>query len=192
MGVLRSEIRRLARKEMKEAVRELKRQVAAIRRRLASTKKRIFDVERTAKRAATSRGAVAAKAVSRADGTQIRFSPRWVRVHRSKLGMSRRVYAKLIGVSPQTILLWESGKARPRRSALATWRAMRAKGIRELKAAAGEGSGRRRARRRRRAIRKVRSRVRRIVRRARVRRIRVRRKRVIRRVRSRVRRAKRK
>jgi DNA-binding transcriptional regulator YiaG len=144
MGVLRSEIRRLARKEMKEAVRELKRQVAAIRRRLASTKKRMTDVERTARKAVTVRGAVAARKDSRANGTQIRFSPRWVKVHRAKLGMSRRVYSKLIGVSPQTILLWESGKARPRRSALATWRSIRGKGIRELKAAVGgETRGRR-------------------------------------------------
>jgi len=144
MSVLRAEIRRLARKETKEAVRDLKRQVAALRRRLAATKKRIGDVERTALRAGSARAASAARAEGPdEDGTQIRFSPRWVRVHRGKLKMSRRVYAKLVGVSPQTILLWESGKARPRRSALATWRALRAKGIRELKAAAGEGRGKR-------------------------------------------------
>src|SRR5688572_1647567 len=142
MGVLRAEIRRLARKETKEAVRDLKRQVAAIRRRLAATKKRMSDVERTAQRAGSARAAAASRAESaESGGTQVRFSPRWVRVHRSKLGMSRRVYAKLVGVSPQTILLWESGKARPRRSALASWRALRGKGIRELKAAAG-GEGR--------------------------------------------------
>jgi DNA-binding transcriptional regulator YiaG len=144
MGVLRSEIRRLARTEMKEAVRELKRQVAAIRRRLASTKKRMTDVERTARRAVTTRGVAVSRKDSDASGTQIRFSPRWVKLHRAKLGMSRRVYSKLIGVSPQTILLWESGKARPRRSALATWRSIRGKGIRELKAAVGgETRGRR-------------------------------------------------
>lgn len=147
MGVLRSEIRRLARKEMKEAVRELKRQVAAIRRRLASTKKRMTDVERTARRAVSTRGATASRQDSRANGTQIRFSPRWVKLHRAKLGMSRRVYSKLIGVSPQTILLWESGKARPRRSALATWRSIRGKGIRELKAAVGGETRGRRGRR---------------------------------------------
>jgi DNA-binding transcriptional regulator YiaG len=201
MGVLRSEIRRLARKEMREAVRELKRQVAAIRRRLASTKKRMSDVERTARRAVSSRGATAAREDSRDDGTQIRFSPRWVKVHRAKLGMSRRVYAKLVGVSPQTILLWESGKARPRRSALAAWRSVRGKGIRELKAAVGgETRGRRgrkakavgragarkRAARRgtRKAVRRGRRRIARTTRR-----VRARRKRVVRR---RVRRAKRK
>jgi DNA-binding transcriptional regulator YiaG len=211
MGVLRSEIRRLARKEMKEAVRELKRQVAAIRRRLASTKKRMTDVERTARRAVSPRGATAAREDSRDDGTQVRFSPRWVKVHRAKLGMSRRVYAKLVGVSPQTILLWESGKARPRRSALATWRSIRGKGIRELKAAVGgETRGRRgrrpkaagraavRKRAARRGARKAKRGARKVVRRgrrriARTSRVRARRTRVVRRtVRRRVRRAKRK
>jgi len=207
MGALRLEIRRLARKEMKEAVRELKRQVAAIRRRLASTKKRMSDVEKTARRAVSSRGAAAAREDSRDDGTQIRFSPRWVKVHRAKLGMSRRVYAKLVGVSPQTILLWESGKARPRRSALATWRSIRGKGIRELKAAAGgETRGRRgrrakvagRAAARKRTVRRGAARgARKAVRRGRRRiartRVQARRTRVVRRaVRRRVRRAKRK
>lgn len=144
MGVLRTEIRRLARKETKEAVRELKRQVVALRRRLAAQKKRMAEVERAAHRAVSSRASAASQALRGEEkGTQIRFSPRWVRVHRSRLGMSRRVYAKLVGVSPQTILLWESGKARPRRSALASWRSIRGKGIRELRAAAGEGGGRR-------------------------------------------------
>lgn len=143
MGVLRAEIRRLARKETKEAVRDLKRQVTALRRRLASTKKRLDGVERAAQRAGSARAAAPAAAESE-EGTRIRFSPRWVRVHRGRLGMSRRVYAKLVGVSPQTILLWEQGKARPRRSALASWRAIRGKGIRELKASLGEEAGSRR------------------------------------------------
>ncbi|MGE5177831.1 MAG: helix-turn-helix domain-containing protein [Bacteroidota bacterium] len=150
MGVLRAEIRRLARKETKEAVRDLKRQVTALRRRLASTKKRLDGVERAAQRAGSARAAAPAAAETE-EGAQIRFSPRWVRVHRGRLGMSRRVYAKLVGVSPQTILLWEQGKARPRRSALASWRAIRGKGIRELKASLGEegtsGRGRRGGRR---------------------------------------------
>lgn len=148
MGVLRAEIRRLARKETKDAVRDLKRQVAALRRRMAMTKKQMIAVERAAMRAGSARAAAPAVAASdEGDGTQIRFSPRWVKVHRSRLGMSRRVYAKLVGVSPQTILLWEAGKARPRRSALASWRSIRGKGIRELKAAAGGEEGGRRGRR---------------------------------------------
>lgn len=141
MSVLRAEIRRLARKESKEAVGELKRQVAVLRRRVASYKKRIADVERVARAAA--KGAAAGGSARGAgagggDGKQIRFSPVWVKSHRKKLALSRRLYAKLVGVSAQTIMLWETGKSRPRRGALATWRMIRGKGRRELKAALTE------------------------------------------------------
>ena len=142
MSVLRAEIRRLARKESKDAVRDLRRQVTAMRRRMAVAKQQMAELERIAKRSAATAGAAAtaAKSEAAASGQQIRFSPRWVRVHRSKLNLSRKDYAKLVGVSPQTILLWETGKTRPRRGVLAAWRELRSKGIRELKAALGGGA----------------------------------------------------
>lgn len=166
MSVLRAEIRRLARKESKEAVGDLKRQVMALRRRVAGYKKRIADVERMARAAKKGAGAAGgtgrgagAGAAAEGDGKQIRFSPAWVKSHRKKLGLSRRLYAKLVGVSAQTIMLWETGKSRPRRAALATWRAVREKGRRELKATLGEtpkrgrkpGAGRKRRGAKRRA-----------------------------------------
>jgi transcriptional regulator with XRE-family HTH domain len=141
MSVLRAEIRRLARKESKEAVGDLKRQVTVLRRRVAGYKKRIADVERIARaagKAAAGMGRGGAGVADESGGKQIRFSPAWVKSHRKKLALSRRLYAKLVGVSAQTIMLWETGKSRPRRGALATWRAIRGKGRRELKAALAE------------------------------------------------------
>ena len=147
MSVLRAEIRRLARKESKEAVRDLRRQVTAMRRRMAAAKQQMAELERLAKRSVATVGAAATAAKSDASdaGQQIRFSPRWVRVHRAKLKLSRKSYSKLVGVSPQTILLWETGKTRPRRGVLAAWRELRSKGIRELKAALEGGGGKRAA-----------------------------------------------
>jgi DNA-binding transcriptional regulator YiaG len=75
------------------------------------------------------------------DERQVRFSPVWVRTHRKKLKMSRQVYARLVGVSAQTIMGWEAGRTRPRRAALRNWRAIRAKGVRELRAMLGGGEG---------------------------------------------------
>ena len=141
MSVLRAEIRRLARKESKEAVGDLKRQVTVLRRRVAGYKKRIADVERMARAAGKGSGGAMGRGAGEAGeggGKQIRFSPAWVKSHRKKLALSRRLYAKLVGVSAQTIMLWETGKSRPRRGALATWRAIRGKGRRELKAALAE------------------------------------------------------
>lgn len=135
MSVLRAEIRRLARKESKDAVRDLRRQVTAMRRRMAAAKQQMVELERLAKRSATGARSAGPAAMAGAEDSsqQIRFSPRWVRVHRAKLKLSRKAYAKLVGVSPQTILLWEAGKTRPRRGVLAAWRELRSKGIRELK-----------------------------------------------------------
>jgi len=186
MSVLRAEIRRLARKETKQELSSMKKQLTQTKRLLAESRRRISELEVRAKHVArATRGAQAAREAEDEDGPQVRFSPKWVKKHRSKLGMSRLVYARLVGVSPQTIMGWEAGRTRPRRGALKAWRALRAKGVRELRAMLENGSGsgvsrgaKRRVRRRlKRAVRRARVRgairrvrVRRAVKRARVRR----------------------
>ena len=186
MSVLRAEIRRLARKETKQELSSMKKQLTQTKRLLAESRRRISELEARAKHVArATRGAQAAREAEDEDGPQVRFSPKWVKKHRSKLGMSRLVYARLVGVSPQTIMGWEAGRTRPRRGALKAWRALRAKGVRELRGMLENGSGsgvsrgtKRRVRRRlKRAVRRARVRgtirrvrVRRAVKRARVRR----------------------
>ena len=128
-GALKGEIRRLARKEVRETVTPLKKLVAGLRRRVAQQRRLIADLERSVKRSKSQ--ARAAEAPS-SEESQIRFSPAWVKQHRKKLKMSRRVYAKLIGVSAQSIFGWESGRTRPRRGALESWRRIRGMGKREL------------------------------------------------------------
>jgi DNA-binding transcriptional regulator YiaG len=114
---------------------------------VAQQRKSIAELERRSRK--SSRGERAAE-VPAAEGSQIRFSPAWVIKHRKKLKMSRRVYAKLVGVSAQSIFGWETGRARPRRSALETWRRIRGMGKRELTALlkGGAKSGRGGAKRR--------------------------------------------
>jgi DNA-binding transcriptional regulator YiaG len=162
MGVLRAEIRRLARKETKQELGALKKQVTMLRRRLAEWNRRMQGVEARARQLVRNgAGALARRAADEDEGgKQVRFSSKWVRAHRKKLGMSRQLYARLVGVSAQTIMGWEAGRTRPRRAALRTWRALRGKGLRELRAmlgggertAAGAGRG---VRGRRRAVRKA-------------------------------------
>ena len=133
-GVLKGEIQRLARKEVRASVMPLKKVVSALRRRVAQQRKHIAELVRATRRAVST----ARVPVERAsDGSQIRFSPVWVRRHRKKLKMSRRVYAKLVGVSAQSIFGWESGRTRPRRTALESWRRIRLMGKRELKSMLG-------------------------------------------------------
>ena len=140
-GTLKSEIRRLARKEVRASVMPLRRLVAGLRRRVAQQRKHISELERSLRRSAGN--SHAAEAPERED-SQIRFSAEWVKAHRKKLKMSRRVYAKLIGVSAQSIFGWETGRTRPRRRALESWRKLRSTGVRELKSLTGGGKGRKR------------------------------------------------
>jgi DNA-binding transcriptional regulator YiaG len=143
-GVLKGEIRRLARKEVRASVKPLRKLVTALRRRIAEQRRLMAEMERAAKRSiASARKTVAAPS----EDPQIRFSPQWVKAHRKKLGVSRRVYAKLVGVSAQSIFGWETGRTRPRRKALESWRRMRTMGKRQLKALPGAAKSGRRGRR---------------------------------------------
>jgi DNA-binding transcriptional regulator YiaG len=141
---LKGEIRRLARKEVRETFMPLKKLVAGLRRRVAQQRRLIADMERNMKRVKSQGRAV--EAAPSSEESQIRFSPAWVKRHRKNLKMSRRVYAKLVGVSAQSIFGWESGRTRPRRAALKAWRRIRGMGKRELSALiSSEGTdGRRR------------------------------------------------
>jgi len=143
-GVLKGEIRRLARKEVRASVKPLRKLVTALRRRIAEQRRLMVEMERAAKRSIASARKTVAVA---SEDPQIRFSPQWVKAHRKKLGMSRRVYAKLVGVSAQSIFGWETGRTRPRRRALESWRRMRSMGKRDLKALPGAAKPGRRGRR---------------------------------------------
>jgi DNA-binding transcriptional regulator YiaG len=170
MGVLRAEIRRLARKETRDEIRALRKMLTSMRRRLAEARRRMDSFERTAKLAIAKRAVGASAGIRDAVAEkQVRFSPAWLRMHRKRLHLSRKAYGRLVGVSAQSILSWETGRARPRRKVLQVWRDMREKGVRELRSLlkgsgarrvrVGEGRkrrvARRKARRTRRAVRKV-------------------------------------
>ena len=152
-GALKGEIQRLARKEVRANVGPLKKLVATLRRRVAQQRRLIAELERDVRRGA--KGARAAVATATSDEkSQIRFSPAWVKRHRKKLKMSRRQYAKLIGVSAQSIFGWETERSRPRRAALETWRRIRGMGVRELKALSGADADKRGSKRGRPAMKK--------------------------------------
>ena len=144
-SALKGEIRRLARKEIRESVTPLRKLVTALRKRVAQQRRLIADLERNAKRSTKN---VRPAEAHGSEESQIRFSPAWVKHHRKKLKMSRRVYAKLVGVSAQSVFGWESGRTRPRRTALEAWRRIRRMGLRELKElTGGDKAGSKRARR---------------------------------------------
>jgi DNA-binding transcriptional regulator YiaG len=116
-SVLKEEISRVARKELKSQLDPLRKAVSAQRRDIAALKREREALQRELralkKRLGTDRAPVAADK-QEGSARQIRFSPVWLRKHREKLGLSQQQYGALVGVTGNTIWNWETGNATPR------------------------------------------------------------------------------
>lgn len=131
-AVLKDEIRRLARKEVKAQTSTTKQAVAQYRTDIAGLKRLVREQQ---KRIAF----FAAQERKRGDQPQtdedplaaVRYSARSVRAQRNRLGLSAADYGRLVGVSGLTIYNWEHGKSRPRKAQLAALITVRGIGKRE-------------------------------------------------------------
>lgn len=131
-SLLKSEISRVARKEVRAEIESLRKASAQQRGHIAALRRQVQDLERAlrrvtvaAGRASSARGAEAIEAAAD-EGPQRRFSPKRLAAHRVKLGLSAALYGQLVGVSGQTIYNWEQGQARPRPEQLGKLVAVRA------------------------------------------------------------------
>jgi len=148
-SVLKEEIRRLARKEVKSEVGTLRRTVSQHRREIARLKKELDASRRVLSRKVSQVAKGHAEEVSLDEPR--RFSARSVRAQRRRLKLSAQEYGQLVGVSGQTIYLWEQGKTRPRQSQFESLIAVRGIGRREALAQlskSGASNGRPKRRRR--------------------------------------------
>ncbi len=121
--VLKDEICRLARKEIKaelgparKASAQYRRDIAGLKRKLRDQAKQIAALERAAKKAPKADPETSAV---------VRFSPKWLQVHRERLELSAADYGALVGVSSQTIYNWEQEKTRPQPQQLQAWSVVR-------------------------------------------------------------------
>jgi DNA-binding transcriptional regulator YiaG len=140
-AVLKSEIARIARKEVKGAVAVLKRTVSAQRSQIAALKKQTAELEQRLRR--SSKASRNAQDESGSDDalTSLRFSAKGLAAQRKRLGLSAHDVGLLFGTSGQTIYHWESGKARPRSSHMPAIAAMRKLGRREAAAILAQRRG---------------------------------------------------
>ena len=152
---LRAEMRAAARGESKASVDALRSELLAIRKSIALLERRLLTGLAAGAGSKGRNGRVSAKG---ADGRRARFSSALMRRHRDSLGMSRKAYSRLLGVSSLSIYLWEAGRTKPRRQTVLAWQDLRKKGARELRAIAGVAAPpRRRKKRAKRAAVKKRS-----------------------------------
>jgi len=127
-AVLRQEITRLARKEIRQQIAPIKKAQTELRRRNSELRREVADLHRAVKRLEKQPSTPDAPETS--PDTIVRFSPRWVVADRKRLGLSAGDYGRLVGVSAQTIYSWENGKSRPKGERLAAWAAIRGLGKR--------------------------------------------------------------
>ena len=131
--VLKEEICRLAKKEIKAntsstkgAVAQFRRDIAKLKRQVQTQQKEIAFLKTQEKKRIDQ---------PQANGEEelegVRFSARSVKAQRARLKLSAKDYGKLVGVSGLTIYSWESGKSRPRKQQLARLVVVRGLGRRE-------------------------------------------------------------
>lgn len=130
-NVLKNEITRLARKEMRVHLEPLRKANANQRREIAELKRRIEALSREAKRREKSPAAVGAEDD---DAPKTRFVAKGLRSLRSRLGLSASDFGRLAGASGQSIYNWETGKAVPRKAQQARLVELRSLGKREAQA----------------------------------------------------------
>jgi DNA-binding transcriptional regulator YiaG len=130
--VLKDEIRRLARKEIKAQTGKTARAVAQYRRQIAALKRQLREQDRKIESFGKQSRTIADSSHAAIDPNgSTRFSARSVRAQRRRVGLSAADYAQLVGVSPLTIYNWEHGKSRPRNGQYAKLVALRGIGKRE-------------------------------------------------------------
>jgi DNA-binding transcriptional regulator YiaG len=135
-AVLKDEIARIARKELRAQTEDVRKTSAQNRSHIAALRKRIDELERELKRVrkSTSREAPASSSGEDDNSTSRRFSASRLAAQRQKLGLSAADFATLLGVSGQSVYKWEHGEARPRSKQLEAIAALRGVGKREAAA----------------------------------------------------------
>ena len=129
--VLKEEISRLARKEVKNETVGIKkisaqhrRDIAELKRQVSTLQKKVSLLEKKALRSSP------IKENDTADKS-FRFTAKGLRSQRKRLGISAADYGKLVGVGPQSVYNWETELSRPRQQQVLAIASVRAIGKKE-------------------------------------------------------------
>lgn len=141
--VLRNAMVRIARREIRAAVRPMRHDLRTLRRKLAGMPKMVSDLRREIAILVRERDARRAAIQPDAEETRgARFSGRLIQKLRKRLKLTQGQLALLTGVSVTAVRAWEANRSRPqgaRRAALVALRKLgRRDVVRVLAARAGE------------------------------------------------------
>lgn len=113
---LKSEIQRIARKEIRSETSALRRSAATYRAEIAALKRRLSVLESSVKKLSKS---ASAKQVEPEEPSSLRWRAPGFASLRKKLDLSAGDMGKLLGVTGATVYAWETGKTKPRGTQLA-------------------------------------------------------------------------
>ena len=134
-SILKSEIARVARKEVRAEVLTMKKALASHRKEIAALKHRAQTLEQTLRKLGRGQRASPEPVPSDEGGMNLRrFSAKGLLSLRNRLGLSAAECGALVGASSQSIYNWEQGKARPSARHLPAISALRGMGKREATA----------------------------------------------------------
>jgi DNA-binding XRE family transcriptional regulator len=126
-SLLKTEISRVARKEVRAETMNLKKAVGVYRAEIAALKRRAQKLELDLRRLSKVHAKAVPVEVQPQPSQKLRFTAKGLASQRRRLGLSALDCGLLVGASGQSIYNWEEGKARPRvnhLSAIATLRTL--------------------------------------------------------------------
>jgi DNA-binding transcriptional regulator YiaG len=131
-AILKDEISRLCRREIRKQVQPVRKVSAGYRRDIAALKRQVQELQR--RTSALAKRAVQVGGNNDKAGEPARasrFVAKGLRSLRARLGLSASDLARLMSVSDQSIYNWELKKTSPRKEQLATLATIRSLGKRE-------------------------------------------------------------
>ena len=133
-SLLKAEISRVARKEVRADTLGLKKTVGSYRTEIAALKRRAQALELELRRLSKARAKAVPVEVPAQPAQKLRFTAKGLASQRRRLGLSAQDCGLLVGASGQSIYNWEEGKARPRAKHLPAIAALRSMGKKEAAA----------------------------------------------------------
>ena len=131
------EVRRLARKEVKDDVFRLRKDSAELKRVIAQLRRQIARLDREKKRLSRTVAKVQPEleAADKTPADRARISGKTIRTMRAKTGLTQAEFAELVGVSGQSVYQWErrDGQLKLRTAAKEGVLALKGVGTREAK-----------------------------------------------------------
>ncbi len=137
--MLKGEISRISRKEIRQELLTLRKASASQRHAIAALKRQLQELQRNV--SAVKRSTPKASAASAGSSVPLRFVAKGLVSLRARLGLSAAELARLLSCSAQTVYNWEQKKTVPGKTQVAAIAALRSLGKREVRQRLQEISG---------------------------------------------------